>query len=333
MEVGTDNYKNRTEKIVAANTTTAIINIFTPNKTNKVLVKAFNGAFDGPESDTITLDMPEDVYPDPPSFVWTRTRDQNNKAVIRITLEPNMTNGNPGHKTFIQYRKKGIDSLDRWQNTFKESIEGPEQTSELVNLDFEVFYEVRVAAESGNLTSFSNVSTIDTHSNKWPKPTTTTTPTPPTTPSTRPPIIHIDQFSSVNPRIDPDSKEDIQEREKDDYKDVEQSSSKTPWIIALIVIMVFIFIFVGVFIFIKQRRTGGHEVNRKPTVEQNNTVTTNAANNGNGPFRPNEMSSFIPMDNRNSNGSVGHDEADEADDDEPDERHRDVYNGTTESHH
>ena len=322
----TDSYENRTEQIVSSNTTSALIYVFTPGKVNSATVRAFNGAFDGPLSDTVTLNMTEDVYPDPPSFVWTRIRDQNQKAVIRITLVPNVTNENPGQKIYIRYRKKGIDSPDEWQNTFKENIEGVEQTTNLVNMDFEVFYEVQVVAESGKLSSFSNISMIDTHSYKWPTPTTTTTPSPPTTPSTQPPIVYPVSDPDIHPKNDGTQGEDNQTTDERTGADTEKGdkSSATPWIIALICVLAFICAFVGVFIYLKRRKTGGAEVNRKP----NNTMNTTAHNGGVGPIRPNERDSFIVI--QPSPDDRGHDEPD---DDETDDPPREVYQGTTQSAH
>lgn len=333
VQVWTDSYENRTEQIVSANTTSALIDIFSPGKANSAQVLAFNGAFDGPPSNTVTQLMPEDIYPNPPNFMWTRARDQNNKAVIRITYLPNVTNDNPGHKIYIQYRRKGIDTLDKWESTFKEELNTDEfdQTNDLVNLNFDSFYEVRVVVENGKLNASSNISVIDTHYQKWPILTTTTTPPPPTT---RPPFVPNEPRDENHNPGDGGQNLPFDERldqgqggpEKDTEED---SSSKTPWFIALICVLAFICVFVGIFIYMKKRRSYGHEVTRGGKNDQIRPTPV-ATNNGNTPITPNERDSFINM-TADRNGSLGHDEPDEEESDR--EPNRQVYNGTTERVH
>ena len=336
----TDSYENRTEQIVAANITSALVDIFSPGKTNNAQVLAFNGAFDGPPSNTVSQLMPEDIYPDPPNFLWTRVRDQNNKAVIRITYLPNVTNNNPGEKIYIQYRKKGIDTIDKWQSTVKQDLDitGSDQTSDLVNLDFEVFYEVRVVVENGKLNASSNILPIDTHSMKWPMPTTTTTLPPPTTGPPLPPNEPRGEYDQ-NPgdrsqNLPSDDRLDQGQVNPEKDSEDDEGFSKTPWFIALVCVLAFICVFVGIFIFLKKKRSYGHELNRAkprgPKSDQIRTTTAaTTASNGTGPNTPTETQTFINI-NAEPNGNAGQDEPDDEETDREHNRGRQVYNGTTE---
>ncbi|CAG2109639.1 unnamed protein product [Medioppia subpectinata] len=340
VQVWTESYENKSEQIVAANITTALIEIFTPESQNNVQVLAFNGAFDGPASNQITVDTPVDIYPDPPAFVWTRHTNRNNRGVIRITYEPNVTHNNPGDKIYIEYRLKGIDDLDKWQNTFKEDMEEAKGPIELGDLQFDRFYEIRVVAESGNLRAFSNISTIDTGVQKWPKPTTTTTEAPPPPPTYEQYIPRGPDTGHAPVKPGPNDKTDNLDREGPQSPEADSDGSgfsKTHWFIAFACVVAFICAFVGVFIFLKRRKSGAAEVNRNPRVKSDKIRTTSMTASktpNNYTSDPNESNSFIVSvnDNQNNghNGRVGHDETDDTDDDR---QHRDVYNGTTETAH
>ncbi|XP_054158779.1 neuroglian-like [Oppia nitens] len=346
LQVWTDSYENRSEQIVSANTTKALITIFKPAVNNTVQVQAFNGAFDGPVSNNITVSMPVDVYPDTPAFMWTRHTDRHNRAVIRITYEPNWTNDNPGRLIYIEYRRKGIDSIDEWTNTVPEGMDESNQHIDLVDLEFDKFYEIRVVAQSGELKSSSNISTIDTGLNKWPKPTTTTTREPPPTyaPYVPPAIVPSDDSNRQEGKTrGQDNDNDNRSPIADEDNGADDSSSKTPWIVALVVVLLFIAVFVTGFIYLKKRHTSSaSESNNKKTgrnkVSDKIRSVSMTAN-------PNEINSLvINVDNQRNNtaaanGSLGHDEGDDNDDDDndnngnDDDRHRQVYNGTTESRH
>jgi hypothetical protein len=321
-----------------------MVNIFKPGNKNRAQVLAFNGAFDGPPSEPIEFTTPVDVYPDTPSFIWTRVTDQNNKAVIRITSEPNVTNNNPGKKLYIQYRKKDTDSSEQWESTRPEDIEETKEPVDLVDLEFESFYEIRVVAKSGLLEATSNISVIDTGSKKWPKITTTTTTT--TTVSTTEVIIDRelrgpdgDQPPNSNTNIDyvPNINNNNKEFEKPESETSEESESfvKTPWFIALLCVLAFICAFVGVFIFMKKRK---HEYEVKKNSKRPADNIRNVSPKNTNTTEPNEFNTFITIDNTPTNGSAGHDEGDNHDShDEEDyetrvgNRSKPVYNETTRS--
>ncbi|CAG2170320.1 unnamed protein product, partial [Oppiella nova] len=345
VQVWTDSYENRSEQIVSANETKTRIDILTPAKRNYIQVLAFNGAFDGPPSTQIFLDTPQDIYPDPPAFIWVRHTNGANKYFLRITYEPNVTNNNPGDKIYVEYRRKSIDSLDEWETTVKEDISEVKGSVDLVDLfEFNTFYEIRVVAESGELRAYSNITIIDTGLNKWPQPTTTTTQAPPV-PQTFEPYIprgHDTESAPIHPGPDfnPDNRGSSEGGEGGDLQgpdaDAEDNGfSKTHWFIALVCVLAFICAFVGVFIFLKRRRTGSSDVNRKPArgvTGDKIRSTTMTASNTNESSEPHETNSFIVIDTNVRNGRArGRDEVDDTTGD--DDQHRDVYNGTTESVH
>jgi len=293
----------------------ALIDIFKPGQENNVQVLAFNGAFDGPPSNLVDFKTPEDIYPDPPSFIWTRVTNQNNKAVIRLIPQPNNTNENPGEKLYIQYRKQGNGSFDQWVNMIEENPEDAKQPVDLLDLEFDTFYEVRVLARSGEFESFINISIIDNGSKKWPRTTTTTTTVPTTESRSTPPLPLEVNYPTESRKFDPiinigdQAYTDKTKTLEDEVEEGEEGNNfaKTPWFIALLIVLAFICAFVGVFVFIKTRRNDEE-------VKRNSRIGSDKIRDPKNNSEPNESNHFIADIDNNANnarnGSVGHDEGD-----------------------